>query len=282
MRRARLTPYLMIAPSLLFLLLLFFVPLVQTVALAFQTAAGPGLGKFGQMLGDLDFGAAIKNTFGLVVVVVPLQLALALGMAMLLRKLRSGRDLVLWIWSIPLGISDLAAGLVWLSILTERGYFNTVLFHLGLIARPESWLTYETPAALFFAIVIAELWRATAIVFVILVAGVQLVPAEYEEAASVFGATAWQRFRRVTLPLLRPSIQTALILRTVLAFETFAVVLAIGGTNFPVLISQAFIWQNQNQDYGVAAGYAVVIMAITLAATLAYLLALRPRAGEPA
>ncbi len=282
MGRRRLAPYLLIAPSLLFLLLLFFVPLIQTIALAFQTSTGFGLGKFDQMVGDLDFIDAIKDTFGLVIVVVPLQLALALGMAMMLRKLRSGRDLVLWIWTIPLGISDLAAGLVWLSILTERGYLNTILFHLRLIPRPESWLTYETPAALFFAIVIAELWRATAIVFVILVAGVQLVPAEYEEAASVFGATAWQRFRRVTLPLLRPSIQTALILRTVLAFETFAVVLAIGGTNFPVLISQAFIWENQNQDYGVAAAYAVLIMAITLAATLAYLLALRPRAGEPA
>jgi len=68
----------------------------------------------------------------------------------------------------------------------------------------------------------------------------------------------------------------------VLAFETFAVVLAIGGTTFPVLISQAFIWENQNQDYGTAAAYAVLIMVITLAATLAYLLALRPRAGEPA
>jgi multiple sugar transport system permease protein len=287
MIRPSLRPYLLIAPSLMFLLLLFFVPLVQTIALAFdagagQTGAGFGFGKFGQMLGDLDFASAVKNTFGLVIVVVPLQLAVALGMALMLRQLRFGRDLVLWIWTIPLGISDLAAGLVWLSILTEKGYLNTVLFHLGLISRPVSWLTYETPLALFFGIVIAEFWRATAIVFVILVAGLQLVPQEYEEAASVFGATSWQRFRRVTLPLLRPAIQSAVILRTVLAFETFAVVLAIGGTNFPVLISQAFIWENQNQDYGVAAAYAVLIMAITLAATLVYLLVLRPRAGEPA
>ena len=179
-------------------------------------------------------------------------------MAFMLRKIRVGRDIILWIWTIPLGISDLAAGLVWLSILTEQGYLNTILFHLGLIPRPESWLTYETPAALFFAIIIAEFWRATAIVFIVLVAGLQLVPKEYEEAASVFGATAWQRFRHVTLPLLRPSIQTALILRTVLAFEAFAVVLSIGGINFPVLISQAYIWENQNQDYGVAAAYAVI------------------------
>ena len=282
MRRSGLTPYLLIAPSLLFLLLLFFVPLIQTIALAFKTDTGFGLGKFQQVVNDLDFVAAVKDTFGLVIVVVPLQLAAALGMALMLRNLRAGRDLVLWIWTIPLGISDLAAGLVWLSILTEKGYLNTILFHLGLIPRPESWLTYETPIALFFAIVIAEFWRATAIVFVVLVAGLQLVPKEFEEAASVFGASAWQRFCRVTLPLLRPSIQTALILRTVLAFEAFAVVLAIGGINFPVLISQAYIWENQNQDYGVAAAYAVIIMLITLASTFFYLLALRPRAGEPA
>ena len=250
--------------------------------LAFQTDTGFGLGKFQQVVNDLDFVTAIKNTFGLVIVVVPLQLAAALGMAFMLRKIRVGRDIILWIWTIPLGISDLAAGLVWLSILTEKGYLNTILFHLGLIPRPESWLTYETPAALFFAIIIAEFWRATAIVFIVLVAGLQLVPKEFEEAASVFGATAWQRFRHVTLPLLRPSIQTALILRTVLAFEAFAVVLSIGGINFPVLISQAYIWENQNQDYGVAAAYAVIIMVITLASTFFYLLALRPRAGEPA
>ena len=221
---------------------------MQTIALAFRTRAGAGFGNFAEMLGDLDFNAAIRDTFALVIVVVPLQLALALGMSMMLRHLRRGRDLVLWIWSIPLGISDLAAGLVWLAILTDKGYLNTVLFHLGAIARPQSWLTYETPFALFLAILTAEMWRATAIVFVILVAGVQLVPREFEEAASVFGATPWQRFRRVTLPLLRPSIQTALILRTVLAFETFAVVLAIGGRNFPVLISQAFEWQNARAE----------------------------------
>ncbi len=171
---------------------------------------------------------------------VPLQLVLALAMAMMLRHIGRGRDLMLWIWSIPLGISDLAAGLVWLAILTEQGYLNTVLFQLGVIHRPQSWLTYETPLALFLAILVAEIWRATAIV-----AG----HPGGRRAAHAAGIRrgrrrvrrhAWQRFSRVTLPLLRPSIQTALILRTVLAFEMFAVVLALGGQNFPVLISQAY------------------------------------------
>lgn len=282
MRNQALQPYLLIMPSLVFLLLLFVVPLVQTVGLAFSTPAGTGVGNFAQMLGDLDFNDSVRNTFVLVLCVVPLQLLAALGMSMMLRHVRWGRDIILWIWTIPLGISDLAAGLVWLAILTDKGYLNTVLYHLGVISGPRSWLTYETPGVLLLGILIAEFWRATAIVFVVIVAGVQLIPKEYEEAANVFGATAWQRFRRVTLPLLRPSIQTALILRIVLAFEAFAVVLAIGGRNFPVLVSQAYLWQYTNQNYNVAACYAVLVTLVSLAATLVILIALKARAGEPA
>ena len=275
MRSGRHVPYLLIAPSLIFLTVLFLVPLGQTIALAFQADGGWSLANFSRMANDLNFSDAVANTFKIVVIVVPLQLCLALGMAMMLRHVQRGRDIVLWIWSIPLGISDLAAGLVWLAILTDRGYLNTVLNGLGLIKGPESWLSYETPVALFAAIVVAEAWRATAIVLVILVAGVQLVPREYGEAADVFGATPWQRFTRIMLPLLKPSIQTALILRTVLAFEMFAIVLSLGGRNFPVLVSEAFNWQYNNQDFGVAAAYAVVVMSISLAATMVYIRVLR-------
>jgi multiple sugar transport system permease protein len=277
---ARVIPYLLIAPSLAFLAVLFFVPLVQTVALAFQADGIWSTENFTRMTGDLNFTDAVVNTFELVIIVVPLQLLLALAMAMMLQHLRGGRDIVLWIWSIPLGISDLAAGLVWLAILTDKGYLNTILVRLGVLSGPQSWLSYETPATLLAAIVVAELWRATAIVLVILVAGVQLIPKEYGEAADVFGATPWQRFTRVTLPLLKPSIQTALILRTVLAFEMFAIVLSIGGRNFPVLVSEAFNWQYNQQDFGVAAAYAVIVMGVSLAATLIYLWALRTPAAQ--
>jgi len=270
----------LIAPAALFLAVLFLVPLVRTVALAFQTGGAWSFGNFARMTGDLNFQDAVVNSFQLVAVAVPVQFVLALGMAMMLRHVRRGRDIVLWIWSIPLGISDLAAGLVWLAILTDQGYLNSVLFHLGAIDGSQSWLTYETPVVLFFGIATAEIWRATAIVLLILVAGVQVLPKEYGEAAAVFGASPWRAFIRVTLPLLKPSIQTALILRTVLAFEAFAVVLAIGGRNFPVLVSEAYNWQHFNQDTGVAAAYAMVVMAISLAATLVYLVVLRTPPGQ--
>jgi multiple sugar transport system permease protein len=229
------------------------------------------------MAGDLNFSAAIRNTFLLTLVVVPLQIALALLMATMVGKLEKGRDLVLWVWTIPLGVSDLAAGLVWLALLQNSGYLNSALYGLGIISGQVSWLSQETPVTLFIAIALAEIWRATAIVLVILVAGFQLIPKEYGEAAEVFGAKPWTRFTKITLPLLKPSLQSALILRTVLAFEVFAVVYALGGRNFPVLVGEAYTWQNENQNYGVAAAYAVLIMAISLAATAVYLRVLRVR-----
>jgi multiple sugar transport system permease protein len=270
-------PYLLIAPAVIFLASFFLLPLAQTIALSFEAGGRVGLDNYARMAGDLNFALALRNTFLLVITVVPIQVALALMMGTMLQKMNRGRDLVLWVWTIPLGVSDLAAGLVWLAILQDSGYLNSAFYALGLIDGPHSWLNAEAPVTLFLGVVAAEMWRATAIVLVILVAGLQLIPKEYGEAAEVFGASPWVKFRKITLPLLKPSLQSALILRTVLAFEVFAVVYAIGGRNMPVLVGEAYVWQRDNQNYGVAAAYAVLIMAISLAATVVYLKALRVR-----
>jgi multiple sugar transport system permease protein len=276
--KERTLPYLLLAPSVAFLVLFFVWPLLEAVRVAATDSSGAwSLGNFRMMADDLNFSDAVRNTVLLVVVVVPLQLALALGLAVLLGNLERGRDLHLYVWTIPLGISDLAAGIVWLAIMSERGYINTILLALGIVDGPTLWLSYETPLALFLAVVIAEVWRATAIVLVILVAGMQLIPKEYGEAAEIFGATAWQRFVKVTLPCLKPSIQTALILRTILAFEVFAVVMALGGRNLPVLVGEAYAWQNDYTNTGVASAYAVLILAVSLLATWLYLRVLRVR-----
>ena len=277
MHRSPWTPYALIAPACLFLAALFLWPLVQTIWLSFSSSGSVGLANYRRMVGDLNFAAAIRNTFLLTLVVVPIQIAMALIMATMVQKLGRGRDTILWVWTIPLAVSDLAAGLAWLAILQNSGYLNSALFQLGIISSQTAWLTYETPWTLFAAIAVAEIWRATAIVLVILVAGLQLIPREYGEAADVFGATPWARFRRITLPLLKPSLQSALILRTVLAFEVFAVVYALGGRNFPVLVGEAYTWQRDNQNDGVAAAIAVLIMIVSLAATAVYLKVLAVR-----
>lgn len=164
-------PYLLILPSVVFLGLLFIVPLVQTIWLAVSDDGRPSLANMQRMVTDINFIQSVRNTFLLTIVVVPVQIAIALTMGTMVGKIGRGRETILWIWTIPLGISDLAAGLVWLSILQNTGYFNSLLFSLGVISRRASWLSYQTPVALFIAIAVAEIWRGTAIVMVIIVAG---------------------------------------------------------------------------------------------------------------
>jgi multiple sugar transport system permease protein len=271
-------PYLLVAPSVAFLVLLFLWPLAETVLMAFVTPQGAGTTEYlRKMAGDLNFALALRNTLILVAIIVPLQVCIALGLAMMLQKVERGRMTHLYIWTIPLGISDLAAGIVWLAILTDRGYLNSVLNLLGVLDGPTAWLSIRTPIALFLCVIVAEIWRATAIVLVILVAGVQLIPKEYNEAAEVFGAGAWQRFFKITLPLLKPSLQSALILRTVLAFEVFAVVYALAGRDLPVLVGEAYNWQAQYQNTHVASAYALFILLVSIGSTLFYLRALRVR-----
>jgi multiple sugar transport system permease protein len=128
--------------------------------------------------------------------------------------------------------------------------------------------------------VAAESWRATAIVFVILLAGLQLIPREYFEAAELFGASRLRRTFLVVLPLLRPSLQSALIVRTIFAFQTFAVVLALAGRQLPVLGYEAYDWYYNNRNEAVAAAFATLILVMTIAVTIVYLRLLRVGEAE--
>src|SRR5918912_1467631 len=232
------------------------------------------------MTGDLNFVDAIKITLVFAGVVIPLQTILALCMALLLMSRLRGAGFFLYLWAIPLGISDLASGVVWLSIFTDRGYINSVLAGLGLSESGYPFLSYENPLSLFVCAAIAELWRATSIVMVILLSGLQVIPKDYGEAAEVFGATTWQRFRHVTLPLLRPSMQVALILRTILAFQVFAVVIALAGRQLPVLAEEAYRWYYDLRDPNVAAAISLLIMLFSFAFAALYLRVLRVRDAE--
>ncbi len=267
-RRRLPTPVALIAPSLVFMTLLFVWPLVVGVGQGFT-----GTAYLRRMLDDPYFWPAVRNTALLIVVLIPLQFAFALAMALLLRARPRFAALYFYLWTVPLAISDLAAGLVWLSVFTDRGYLNSVLRMLGVDGY--SWLSFQHPTTMFLAVLVAELWRATSLVLVIVVAGLQGIPREYDEAAAVFGATGWQRVRHVLLPQLRPSLQVALILRTILALQTFAVAQALTGRNFPLLVGEAYQWYSVLQDPRVATAVALVILAVSMATSVVYLRVLR-------
>lgn len=265
------TPWLLLAPSLIFMLVLFGWPLVQGVV-----AAAPA-GNWSRLFDDPYFTRALWNTILLTVIVVPVQLVLAIGMALLLQTRPRFASTHFYLWAVPLALSELAAGLVWLSIFANRGYLNSFLVWLGVSENGVGWLDYDNGAGMLFAVVVAEVWRATSLVFVILVAGLQMVPRDFDEAAQVFGASAWQRLWHVTLPMIKPSLQVALILRTILAIQVFAVAQALTGRNFPMLVGETYQWYVNLQNSGVASALALVVLGISLVASVVYLRTLRKR-----
>ncbi|GFE50879.1 sugar ABC transporter permease [Roseobacter cerasinus] len=276
---ARILPYVLILPVTLFLCLFFLYPFVLVSKQAFSTGAGFTLDNFREVVSYWKFPISMQNTLLLAAAVVPVQLALALLMATMVNRMQKGRDIVLYIWTIPLGISDLAAGIIWLAIFEQSGFLNSMMSGLGIVDQPVNFLSYTHPGIVFLAIALAEIWRATAIMLVILVAGIGLIPKEYCEAAEVFGASPWKRFTRITLPMLRPSLQTALVLRVILAFEIFAVVAALGGTLFPVLMGETYAYQFDLLNSGAAAAMALIILAISIGFTLVILRVLRVPKG---
>ena len=274
-------PFALLLPSVIYLGLLILIPMIQALLLAVQADNGTFTTEFvDRMTGDVNFSDAWRNTLLLLVLIVPLQIVLALAMALLIHSRFKGHSVFLYIYAIPLAISDLAAGILWLSIFTERGYLNTVGQGVGLIQTPPVYLSFENFGGLLAAIVIAESWRATAIVMVILVAGLQLIPRDYFEAADLFGANRIRRTIHVVLPLLRPSLQSALIIRTIFAFQTFAVVLALAGRNLPVIAAEAYNWYANNRNAHLAASYALLLLALTIAFTVVYLRVLGLREAE--
>ncbi len=279
--RGRISPAIwLVLPSAVLMIFLFAYPMAEGFRAAFvdPDTATVSLRNWDRMVSDPQFWAAVRNTLLLIVVVIPLQFVLALTMSLILQAKPRGSAVYFYLWAIPLAVSDLAAGLVWLSIFADRGYLNSVLLSLGV--QPFSWLSYMSPGTQFMAVATAEIWRATALVLVIVVSGLQGIPKEYDEAASVLGATYWQRLWQITLPLLRPSLQVALILRTILAFQTFAVAQALTGEGFPLLVGETYRWYSALNNSNVASAYALVIMGISMLTAFIYLHVLRDQSRQ--
>jgi multiple sugar transport system permease protein len=274
-RRWEVLPYWLILPTVAYLGVFFVWPMIQGFGLALRDEDGWTFSAVDTMVHDADFSKAMSFTFILIVVIVPIQFVLAFGMALLLNARLRGGGFFLYVFLLPLAVSDLAAGIAWSSIFTERGYLNTIIEGVGLREQSFIWLDPTNKWQQAGVVAVAEIWRSTTFMMIILFAGLQAIPRDYVEAAEVFGAGFFQRVRHVIMPMLKPSIQVALLLRLIFAFEVFAVVIALTGSGATVLAAEAYEWQATNQNEHVAAAYSVVILALSLAAAAVVLLVLR-------
>jgi ABC-type sugar transport system permease subunit len=232
-----------------------------------------GFQNYADVLKDKDFWNATKNTLLITLITVPGALVVGLGLAMLanlpFKRRWPVRLALLLPWALPLSF----VGLIFAWFFhTEYGVVNDVMRRLGA-PEPNMWLL--SPVSAFAAICISIIWKTSSFMALILLAGLQMIPRSLYEAAEVDGASRWQQFWQITIPMLMPSIIVALIFRTITALQTFDIpyTMTKGGPGnatetLAMLIHKTTI---DYLDVGYGSTLAVFMFLISLVVTAVYL-----------
>ncbi len=265
-----------LAPSLLHLLLFSIGPIAFCLYLSFHEwnlvePARPfvGLDNYGALLADADFGRALLNT-AFYVLFVPVGMTVALGLALLVNRPFRGVRLLRTVLFLPYVTSFVAISLVWKWMYEpEFGLFNNILGQLGL---PEgTWLS--APATAMPSLMLMSVWMFAGYMMVIFLAGLQNIPDSLYESARIDGADAWQRFRHITLPMLRPTTFFILVTMVIFMFQVFTAVYVMteGGPLHATDVIVYHIYRNawEYLRMGYASAMAWVLFAIVFVITLA-------------
>ena len=236
----------------------------------FGGATWTGLENFRQLLHDASFWTALRNTAYYSALHIPLTMAAALGLALLLNRRLRGAAFFRTVAFFPYITSIVAIAQVW-NMLFSPGYgpINEILRAVG-VDHPPGWTTsadWSMPA-----VIIVGTWREMGYYMLLFLAGLQTVPAQLYEAAKVDGANAWQQFRAVTLPGLRPTTFFVTVMLTIGSFKVFDLILVMtnGGPGQSTLVLSQYIYQKgftENQ-FGYASAISVVLFFICLVMTV--------------
>jgi len=253
----------MLTPSLAVIALVAAYPICYAVWLSLNeySVITPGLSRFVGLdnyvdaLSSAKFWEAMETTVLFTVISVALELVIGLGMALVMHQAFRGRALLRAVVLVPWAILTVVTAITWRTIFEpELGFVNTMLSALGLPGGDVVWLGEEGYA--LAAMILADVWKTAPFMALLILAGLQGIPDELHDAAKVDGANAWQRFRRITLPLLVPAITVALIFRTLDALRVFDLpyVLTKGanGTETLSLFAQSELVANRNTGFGSA------------------------------
>ena len=236
-----------------------------------------GLGNYVDALTTPQTYDRLWNTAIFVVAAVAIEIVLGTGLALLLD--RPGRDIKIAasLLLLPMAVTPVVAALVFRALLNPLyGWVDYYLRAFGLVDRPIEWLS--EPLTAWIAVIGLDVWQWTSFVALIVLAGLQGMDREPQEAASIDGASTWQKFRYVTLPMIKPFIVVALLLRTIQAFKVFGTVqvLTNGGPGGATEIFNLTIYrvslQNFQVGYGAALGIIFLILLSIVAAQLLRLL----------
>jgi multiple sugar transport system permease protein len=276
MLKQNLIAYSFILPNLLGFALFTLVPMVFSLALAFMNWDGAnvvtfaGLDNFGRLFRDETFRIALFNTFYYVVGTVPLTMVASLALALLLNQSLRGRNFFRTTFFFPYVSSLVAVAVVWnLLFHPAMGPVNQFLVSLG-VENPPRWsasVDWAMPT-----VIMASIWRGMGYYMVIYLAALQGIPSYLYEAAEIDGASAWQRFRYVTLPMLTPATFFVSMMLTIACFKIFDLIMVMtrGGpgraTN--VLVIHTYNTAFREFRFGYSSAIAMVLFVIVLVITI--------------
>lgn len=235
-RREQRTGWTLILPALIMLLLVYAYPILRAFWLSVYTQnlgtelqrVFSGLGNYQRMAGDGRFWQSLWNTAIFTTTSVLLELILGIGVALVLNQGFRGRSIVRTITLIPWALPTAIMGIAWAWIFNDQyGVVNDILRRLGLIDAGISWL--GDPTLAMIAVILADVWKTTPFIALLLLAGLQSISNDLYEAHSLDGASAWQSFWSITIPQLMPQIVIALLFRFAQAFAIFDLIQVMTG-----------------------------------------------------
>ena len=262
----------LIAPAVVVMLVVTGYPIVYSVYLSLFKASlsAPGknefvwLSNYGTALSDSYWWTALGVTLGITVVSVAIEFVLGLAVALVMHRTLFGRGLIRTVVLIPYGIVTAVAALSWYYAWTpETGYLA------NLLPTGSAPLTQQWPSLAI--IVLAEVWKTTPFMALLLLAGLALVPDDLLKAAQVDGAGAWTRLIKITLPLMKPAILVALLFRTLDAFRVFDNIYVLTkGANTTYSVSMLG-YDNLFKAFNLGVGSAISVLIFIVVAIIAFL-----------
>lgn len=273
----------LILPAFIILITIFIGPTIYTIVLSFSSYSFTGvefsgLSNFSRLFSDPSFWRAFYNTLIFVGVTVPIELFLGFLLALVANKAMKGRSIIRVALLIPWALPTALNALAWRWMYnTDYGLFNSVLINLNIIDTPINWLG-QIPLAMISMMIVA-IWKTSSFMALLILTGLQTIPSELYEAAKIDGATNWQALRKITIPLVRPSIMVSLLFRTGDAFRSFELPynLTGGGPVNSTETLSVFAYNNffQYLDFSYSSTIALIQFLLLLGLAIIYLRTLR-------
>src|SRR5436305_3924633 len=270
----------MVSPSLVVILIVAAYPIAYAIWLSLHqySVIHPGLSRwvglnnYKDAITSSTFWSSVKTTFIFTIISVSLELVIGMAMALLMHAAFRGRSVLRAVVLVPWAILTVGTAMTWRSIVApDVGFLNQVLRALHLPGAHTVWLAQNGYA--LAVMIFADVCKTAPFMALLLLAGLQVIPDDVQDAAMVDGATAWQRFMKITLPLLRPAILVALIFRTLDALRIFDLpyVLTYGANGTTTLSLYSYQQLTQNRLIGQGSALAVLTFIIVMSVSFLYI-----------